>query len=98
MTVVDWNPEQYRKFAAVDSRPRSRAGGMVGGLVTWRSACCSSARECVHALASRGRRAGPHAFEEFVVDYEAALIAAVGDRSPFFFPFRRILMWARRSS
>ena len=37
----------------------------------------------------------PKVFEEFVADYEVALIAAVGDRTPFFFPFRRILMWAR---
>ncbi len=34
-------------------------------------------------------------FEEFVADYEAALIAELGDLSPYFFPFRRILMWAR---
>jgi trans-aconitate 2-methyltransferase len=34
-------------------------------------------------------------FEQFVGDYETALVAAVGDRSPFFFPFRRILMWGR---
>lgn len=41
------------------------------------------------------KRLSPEVFEEFVADYEAALIAAVGDRTPFFFPFRRILMWAR---
>ena len=34
-------------------------------------------------------------FEQFVADYESALIAAVGDQSPFFFPFRRILLWGR---
>ncbi|HQZ33213.1 MAG TPA: methyltransferase domain-containing protein [Ilumatobacteraceae bacterium] len=37
-------------------------------------------------------------FEEFVTDYEVALLAEVGDRAPFFFPFRRILMWGRRPS
>lgn len=41
------------------------------------------------------KRLSPEVFEEFVTDYEAALIAAVGDRTPFFFPFRRILMSAR---
>ena len=30
-----------------------------------------------------------------VADYETAFVARVGDRSPFFFPFRRILMWGR---
>ena len=35
-------------------------------------------------------------FEQFVADYEAALIAVIGERSPYFFPFRRILFWARR--
>ena len=41
------------------------------------------------------RRLPADVFEAFVGDYEAALVAAVGDRSPFFFPFRRILMWGR---
>ena len=41
------------------------------------------------------KRLSPKVFEEFVADYEVALIAAVGDRTPFFFAFRRILMWAR---
>jgi len=41
------------------------------------------------------KRLSPKVFEEFVADYEAALIAAVGERTPFFFAFRRILMWAR---
>lgn len=38
----------------------------------------------------------PELFEHFVADYEAALIARIGDRSPFFFPFRRILFWGRQ--
>lgn len=42
------------------------------------------------------KRLSPELFARFVADYEAALIAAVGDRSPYFFPFRRILFWARR--
>lgn len=43
------------------------------------------------------KRLPPELFERFVADYETALIAAVGDRSPFFFPFRRILFWGRKS-
>lgn len=42
------------------------------------------------------KRLSPEMFERFVADYEAALIAVIGDRSPYFFPFRRILCWARR--
>ena len=34
-------------------------------------------------------------FDRFLVDYEAALLEAIGDRSPCFFPFRRILMWGQ---
>ena len=41
------------------------------------------------------KRLSAEVFEDFVREYEAALIATVGDRTPFFFPFRRILMWAQ---
>jgi len=34
-------------------------------------------------------------YERFLIDYEAALLAAVGLRQPYFFPFRRILLWGR---
>lgn len=34
-------------------------------------------------------------FERFIVDYEAALLQQIGDRSPYFFPFRRVLLWGR---
>lgn len=34
-------------------------------------------------------------FERFVADYEAELLARIGERSPCFFPFRRILFWGR---
>ena len=32
---------------------------------------------------------------QFLADYERELIAVIGDHEPFFFPFRRILMWGR---
>lgn len=41
------------------------------------------------------KRLPPALYEQFIADYEVALLAAVGDHSPFFFPFRRILMWGR---
>lgn len=50
---------------------------------------------CATALTRCQERLSAEAFEEFVADYEAALIATVGDRTPFFFPFRRILMCAK---
>ncbi len=34
-------------------------------------------------------------YERFVADYEARLVAELGDRSPYFYPFRRLLLWAR---
>ncbi|MEP7201745.1 MAG: methyltransferase domain-containing protein [Ilumatobacteraceae bacterium] len=37
----------------------------------------------------------PDAFEAFVADYETELLSVLGDEEPYFFPFRRILMWGR---
>lgn len=37
----------------------------------------------------------PAEFEAFVADYETELLEVIGDHQPHFFPFRRILMWAR---
>ncbi len=34
-------------------------------------------------------------FASFVDDYERELLAVLAEHEPFFFPFRRILMWAR---
>jgi trans-aconitate 2-methyltransferase len=41
------------------------------------------------------KRLAPEAFEAFVADYESELLRVLGDHQPHFFPFRRILMWAR---
>ena len=41
------------------------------------------------------KRLDPEAFEAFVADYETELLGELGDHQPHFFPFRRILMWAR---
>ena len=37
----------------------------------------------------------PETFTEFVSVYEQRLIQVIGDRAPYFFPFRRILLWGR---
>src|SRR5262249_36278087 len=37
-------------------------------------------------------------FEEFVRQYQARLLHALEPAEPFFFPFKRILCWGRRSS
>ena len=34
-------------------------------------------------------------FAAFLAEYERRLIAVIGDHEPYFFPFRRILMWGR---
>ena len=41
------------------------------------------------------KRLPPELYAEFLRRYETALIAEIGDHRPYFFPFRRILMWAR---
>jgi trans-aconitate 2-methyltransferase len=40
---------------------------------------------------------GEEGWNDFVALYHARLVAQLGDRSPYFYPFKRILMWARRS-
>jgi len=37
----------------------------------------------------------PDVFERFVAQYEARLLEVIGRHEPYFFPFRRILMWGR---
>jgi trans-aconitate 2-methyltransferase len=39
---------------------------------------------------------GPERWEEFVDRYRARLLAVIGDRSPYLYPFKRILLWGRR--
>lgn len=34
-------------------------------------------------------------YQEFVADYRARLNAALGDQRPYFYPFKRILLWGR---
>jgi trans-aconitate 2-methyltransferase len=36
-------------------------------------------------------------YAEFLSEYEQRLVAALGDRRPFFYPFKRLLLWARRA-
>jgi trans-aconitate 2-methyltransferase len=38
---------------------------------------------------------GPELFERFVDDYRVALLDRIGIEEPYFFPFKRVLMWAR---
>ena len=40
---------------------------------------------------------GADGWLEFVDRYRSRLLAVLGDRSPFFYPFKRILLWGRRS-
>ncbi|MET0145794.1 MAG: methyltransferase domain-containing protein [Ilumatobacteraceae bacterium] len=44
------------------------------------------------------RRMSPELFEEFVAEYRRRLVAALGDRSPYFYPFKRILFWGAKGS
>ena len=40
-------------------------------------------------------RLGPDGFERFVGLYRERLLTELGDRSPYVYPFKRILMWGR---
>lgn len=42
------------------------------------------------------RRLPPELFEHFVDRYRERLLAELGDRRPYFYAFKRILMWGRR--
>jgi trans-aconitate 2-methyltransferase len=35
-------------------------------------------------------------YQEFVARYRKRLLAALGDQRPYFYPFKRILLWGRR--
>ena len=39
---------------------------------------------------------GPEGWERFVDRYRARLLSVLGDRSPYLYPFKRILLWGRR--
>ena len=41
------------------------------------------------------KRLEPALFDEFIRAYDAALIDVIGEHEPYFFPFRRILIWGR---
>ncbi len=43
-------------------------------------------------------RLPPALFEQFVGEYRRRLLEALGDRSPYFYPFKRILFWAEKAS
>ena len=36
----------------------------------------------------------PDRYEEFIAQYTARIIDALGDAGPYFYPFKRVLMWA----
>ncbi|CAA9240737.1 MAG: Trans-aconitate 2-methyltransferase [uncultured Acidimicrobiales bacterium] len=40
---------------------------------------------------------GPERWEAFVETYRERLLAEMGERSPYFYPFKRILIWGRRA-
>lgn len=39
----------------------------------------------------------PELYDQFVARYRSRLLEELGDRQPYFYPFKRILCWARRS-
>jgi len=41
------------------------------------------------------RRLPAHLFERFVDEYRRRVVAELGDQSPYFYPFKRLLIWGR---
>lgn len=41
-------------------------------------------------------RLDPATYDEFVEAYRVEVLRRLGDRSPYFYPFKRILLWGRR--
>lgn len=48
------------------------------------------------ALTAYAERLGPARYEEFLARYAARLVPRLEHTHPYFFPFKRILLWARR--
>jgi trans-aconitate 2-methyltransferase len=48
-------------------------------------------------LAEYSRHLPPDLFEQFLDDYRTRLLPRLDDARPFFFPFKRILMWGTRA-
>jgi trans-aconitate 2-methyltransferase len=48
-------------------------------------------------LAEYSRHLPPEVFEAFLAEYRRRLLSQIGSDRPFFFPFKRILFWGRRS-
>jgi len=42
------------------------------------------------------KRLAPDAFERFLARYRAALLPRLADERPFFYPFKRVLIWGRK--
>ena len=42
------------------------------------------------------KRMAPDVFDSFVDEYRRRLLAAIGDTAPYFYAFKRILLWASR--
>ncbi|MEZ5256491.1 MAG: methyltransferase domain-containing protein [Ilumatobacteraceae bacterium] len=47
------------------------------------------------SLTRFARRLDPATFEDFAAAYRRSLLGELGDRSPYFYGFKRILIWAR---
>lgn len=41
------------------------------------------------------KRLSPEVFSKFLAEYRHELVATLGDERPFFYPFKRLLFWAR---
>jgi trans-aconitate methyltransferase len=86
MTALDaWDPGQYNRYADEREQPFGCGDGRL--TVAWVKGT---------SLTRFKEPLGPEGWERFVDRYRARLLSVLGDRSPYLYPFKRILLWGRR--
>lgn len=88
-------PEAYARLLwRLGFRPRRARLEIYAHVLTSREDVLSWVRGSL--LTAFEGRLGPGLFERFLARYREALWEALPDERPFFYPFRRILLWARK--
>jgi trans-aconitate 2-methyltransferase len=90
-------PEEYaaliEKLGLVDQRVHLHVYAhrleSRGGMVDWAKGTM---------LTDYAKRLTPATYDEFLAEYTKELFARVPDQRPFFYPFKRILIWATKAS
>jgi trans-aconitate 2-methyltransferase len=90
-----WNPDVYERFQEERSRPFYDLADMVlyGHVLLSREAVIEWYRGTL--LTTYQQRLDADIYERFVEVYTDKLMKYLDDEHPFFFPYKRILIWGR---